>query len=567
MKFLLLLLAVLPATLAAPAPQPIKRASAPTVSIATPSATIVGVTTVVESFFGIPFAQPPTGALRLKPPQSLTTGLGTVYATGIPLACPQMYFDDDSSSIPSAILGTLLDLPLFQTITNAGEDCLTINVQRPIGTTSSSNLPVLFWIFGGGFEIGSTLMYDGANIVEDSVTDGQPVVFVAVNYRVGGFGFMPGAEILAEGSSNLGLLDQRLGLQWVQDNIASFGGDPTKVTIWGESAGAISVLDQMAMYDGDITYKGNPLFRGAIMDSGSIVPADPVDCPKGQVVFDTVVATAGCTSATDKLACLRALDYSDFLTATNSVPGLLSYSSIALSYLPRPDGVVLTESPDLLIEAGKYAAVPFIIGDQEDEGTIFALFQSNISTTAELVTYLQTYFFNDATTAQITSLVDTYPDDASDGSPFGTSILYEIYPQFKRLAAILGDLTFTLTRRVFLNVHTSVNPDVPSWSYLGSYDYGTPFLGTFHGSDLLQVFYGILPNYASAAIQKYYFNFIYNLNPNVYNGSTTEYMDWPQWSANQQLMQFYANSANLLADDFRSTSYDWITENVETLKI
>ncbi|CZR68992.1 probable triacylglycerol lipase V precursor [Phialocephala subalpina] len=567
MKFLLLLLTALPAAFAAPAPQPIKRTSTPTVAIPSPAATIVGVTTLVESFNGIPFAQPPTGSLRLKPPQSLTTALGTVYATGIPLACPQMFFEDDSSSIPSAILGTLLNLPLFQTITNAGEDCLTINVQRPIGTNSSSNLPVLFWIFGGGFELGSTLMYDGANIVKDSVTDGQPVVFVAVNYRVGGFGFMPGAEILADGSSNLGLLDQRLGLQWVQDNIASFGGDPTKVTIWGESAGAISVLDQMALYDGDISYKGKPLFRGAIMNSGSVVPADPVDCPKGQVVFDTVVATAGCTSATDKLACLRALDYSDFLTATNSVPGLLSYSSIALSYLPRPDGTVLTESPDLLVAAGKYAAVPFIIGDQEDEGTIFALFQSNISTTAQLVTYLQTYFFNDATTAQITSLVNTYPDDASDGSPFGTSILYELYPQFKRLAAILGDLTFTLTRRVFLNVHTSLHPNVPSWSYLGSYDYGTPFLGTFHGSDLLQVFYGILPNYASAAIHKYYFNFVYNLNPNVYNGSTTAYANWPQWSANQQLMQFYANSANLLDDDFRSTNYDWIAGNVNTLRI
>jgi carboxylesterase type B len=358
MKFLLLLLAILPAAFAIPA-QPIRRATAPTVAIPSPSATIIGdVGSTVESFYGIPFAQPPTGSLRLKPPQSLTTALGTVYATGVPAACPQLFFSDDSSNFPSAILGTVLDLPLFQEITFASEDCLTVNVQRPIGTTAADKLPVLFWIFGGGFELGSTLMYDGANFVQDSITDGQPIVFVAVNYRVGGFGFMPGAEILADGSSNLGLLDQRLGLQWVQDNIASFGGDPTKVTIWGESAGAISVLDQMAMYDGDITYKGSPLFRGAIMDSGSVVPADPVDCPKGQAVFDQVVATAGCTAAADKLECLRALDYTDFLAATNSVPGILSYSSIALSYLPRPDGTVLTASPDVLIENGQYAAVP-----------------------------------------------------------------------------------------------------------------------------------------------------------------------------------------------------------------
>jgi carboxylesterase type B len=134
-------------------------------------------------------------------------------------------------------------------------------------------------------------MYDGTSLVADSVVKGKPIIFVAVNYRVGGFGFLPGKEVLADGSANLGLLDQRLGLKWVADNIAAFGGDPDKVTIWGESAGSISVLDQMALYDGDHTYKGKPLFRAAIMNSGSIVPADPVDGAKGQAIYDTVNAT------------------------------------------------------------------------------------------------------------------------------------------------------------------------------------------------------------------------------------------------------------------------------------
>lgn len=124
----------------------------------------------------------------------------------------------------------------------------------------------------------------------------------------------------------------------------------------------------MVLYDGDHTYKNKPLFRAAIMNSGSVAPADPVDCPKGQEVYNTVVETAGCASAASSLDCLRALDYTDFLNAANSVPGILSFSSVALSYLPRPDGVALTQTPDILIASKKYAKVPFIVGDQEDEG-------------------------------------------------------------------------------------------------------------------------------------------------------------------------------------------------------
>lgn len=223
MKLSGLFLAILPLVLAAPT----KRAAAPTVAIAVPAATIIGSTSgivPVDVFNGIPFAQPPTGSLRLKPPRSLTSALGVVTATGSPQACPQLYFSDDTSQFPAGVLGVLLNTPLFQTILNAGEDCLTINVIRPAGIAASAKLPVLFWIFGGGFELGSTQMYDGSSLVSGSVLKGRPIIFVAVNYRVGGFGFLGGAEILADGSGNLGLLDQRLGLQWVQDNIASFGG-------------------------------------------------------------------------------------------------------------------------------------------------------------------------------------------------------------------------------------------------------------------------------------------------------------------------------------------------------
>ncbi|KAI1262278.1 alpha/beta-hydrolase [Xylariaceae sp. FL1019] len=548
---------------AAPAPSNtiVERA---TVSVEVELGTVVGTSLLgVESFAGIPFADAPIGDLRLAAPQKRVSSFGTFDATGQGPSCPQMFFSTEGEFL-TEVLGYVSNTPLFQTVLSETEDCLTMKVQRPAGTEAGDNLPVLFWIFGGGFELGSPTMYNGADLILNGIAREQPFIYVAVNYRVAGFGFLAGKEILAANASNLGLLDQRMGLEWVQDNIEAFGGDPTKVTIWGESAGSISVLDQMLLYGGDNTYNGNPLFRGAIMDSGSTVPADPVDCPRAQAIYDTVVAEGGCTGASDTLQCLRELDYDTFLNAANSVPGILSYTSVALSYVPRPDGVLLTDSPDVLVKNGIYAAVPMIIGDQEDEGTLFSLFQGNITNEDELIDYLNEVFFLDADRETIADLVATYSASPIDGSPFNTGIANIIYPEFKRLAAILGDLVFTLTRRLFLENTFAVNPDVPSWSYLSSYDYGTPILGTFHGSDILQVFNGILPNYASAAIQSYYINFLYNLDPNE---GTTDFTDWPQWSANKTLMQFYADSADLLPDDFRSESAEFITNNVESLYI
>ncbi|KAL6411477.1 Lipase 5 [Ilyonectria robusta] len=576
MKFqgLLFGLGLVTRALAAPAPVPAAdpeadgtiQERAAKVTVAVPSGTVIGLSlSGVESFKGIPFADPPTGSLRLRPPQKLSKSLGTFDATDLlGPSCPQMFITTGGNSVITEFLSAFLSIPLLQVVTGQ-EDCLTISVQRPAGTKAGDNLPVLFWIFGGGFELGSPAMYDGSSLLGTGIDQDQPFIFVAVNYRVAGFGFMPGAEILADGSANLGLLDQRMGLEWVADNIKSFGGDPDKVTIWGESAGAISVLDQMVLYGGDANYNGKPLFRGAIMNSGSVVPAAPVDGIKGQAIYDAVVKSAGCTKAADTLECLRGLDYDDFLDAANSVPGILSYNALALSYLPRPDGKVLPDSPEVLIQTGRYHAVPMINGDQEDEGTLFALFQPNLTTTSRLVSYLQEFFFDDATTAELTTFVNTYSTALSAGSPFRTSIFNEIFPGFKRRAAILGDLVFTLTRRLFLQSAINVNPTVPVWSYLASYDFGTPILGTLHGSDILQVVFGLVPNHAMRSIRTYYFNFLYNLDPNE---GVSGYDTWPEWKDAKELMWFKsADSNDILDDDFRSDSYNWIAKNVDVLHI
>jgi carboxylesterase type B len=123
---------------------------------------------------------------------------------------------------------------------------------------------------------------------------------------------------------------------------------------------------------------------------------------------------------------LRTVSYETLLKATTSVPGIFDYQSLALSYLPRPDGKALTKSPEFLAQSGTYAPVPFIGGDQEDEGTLFSLSQSNISTTQQIFDYLGAYVFHDAMEEQLQQLVATYPDDPAAGSPFRTGPLNNI---------------------------------------------------------------------------------------------------------------------------------------------
>ena len=313
----------------------------------------------------------------------------------------------------------------------------------------------------------------------------------------------------------------------------------------------------MVINGGNNKYNGKPLFRAAMMDSGSTVPAVPVSDPKAQNVYNTVVNTAGCSSASDTLACLRALPYATFLNAVNSVPGIFSYSSVDLSYLPRPDpkSSFFSLSPEESVGKGAYTRVPIIIGDQEDEGTLFSLVQSNLTTNAEVIDYVASYFPY-AKHADVATYVNTYPDTPSAGSPFNTSIANELYPEFKRVAAILGDAVFTLTRRGFL---ANVSSEVPAWSYLSSYDYGTPILGTFHASDLILLYFNpttAVNPIATNSILTYYIEFVNTMAPNGALATGAGLQTWPQYDPmGRQLMNFQAGADVVIRDDFREESY------------
>jgi carboxylesterase type B len=154
--FIAITMAELGRVAAAPAPMPSADASAAQVTVSLPdSSKITGYSALgVEAFHGIPYALPPVGNLRLKPPVRRNTSLGTFDATSIEAACPQFFVSSGGDSIITSILGDILNMPMFQTVTNQKEDCLTINVFRPKGTKAGDKLPVLFWIFGGAFEVG-----------------------------------------------------------------------------------------------------------------------------------------------------------------------------------------------------------------------------------------------------------------------------------------------------------------------------------------------------------------------------------------------------------------------------
>jgi carboxylesterase type B len=305
------------------------------------------------------------------------------------------------------------------------------------------------------------------------------------------------------------------------------------------------------------------------LNSGSIIPALPVNHRKAQDVYDSVAFAAGCLNTwsettTDSLACLRKVPYTQLLNAMNSVHGVFGYRSVDLAYLPRPDPSdnFFAVSPEAAVQNGSFAKVPIIIGDQEDEGTLFSLSQFNITTTKQLTAYLKSFFPN-AKQSDIADLVATYPDHMADGSPFDSGLLNEIYPQYKRLAAILGDATFTLSRRAYLS---KISSHVPAWSYMSSYFTGTPVLGTFHASDVLELYFDLPSLSAAVNAHAYYVSFINFGNPN--SNLNTLLTPWPKYSLeNPQLLNFGALTNTILPDTFRQKSYEKLVSIQSSLRI
>jgi carboxylesterase type B len=291
----------------------------------------------IVAFKGIPYAAPPIGRLRWRPPQPPVPWAGTRDAS---------HFGDDCMQTPYVI-------PTGQ---KASEDCLTVS----LWTTPDyrkSHRPVMVFIYGGAFIGGSAAypLYDGAKLAREGV------VVVGFNYRVGIFGFLAHPQLSAESSrhasGNYGLLDQIAALQWVRANIAAFGGDPGRITVFGESAGAVSIAVLMT----SPLAKG--LFEQAIIQSPSLPPAATL------AAAEKAGAAVG-----PQIAALRRLSAAELLTHNDSFFPRSNEHGVRLTDFPSPivDGYVLPDQPRAVFEKGHSNAVPMIVGVNADEGRMFS---------------------------------------------------------------------------------------------------------------------------------------------------------------------------------------------------
>lgn len=312
------------------------------------------------AFLGIPFAAPPIGELRWRPPQPVEPWKDVRDAKEPQLACIQ-------SGIGIGPVG------------ETSEDCLYLNVWTP-DLSPDEALPVMVWLHGGGNSTGSAvqfaeagtdeLAYNGQILIEAAP---RPIVVVTANYRLNRFGFLAHAGLTAEqgASGNYGLMDQQAALRWVRDNISIFGGDPENVTLFGESAGGLDTCLQVMAPESD------GLVHRAIMESAGQCYPDRWELDQAEASGADFAEFVGCTGSDDAevVDCLRALTVEEVLEpapTSDPLPGGVLYQNPApWRFAPIIDGAFLPEQVAEIVADDQYAKIPMIIGTNDREGDLF----------------------------------------------------------------------------------------------------------------------------------------------------------------------------------------------------
>jgi para-nitrobenzyl esterase len=482
-------------------------------------------------FFGIPFAEPPVGELRWKAPVPNAGWDGVRGAGELSAKCAQ------GESLTS---GAASDT----------EDCLYLNVWTPYPVPDES-LPVLFWIHGGGNENGSTadttplvggLFYDGGTIVAT-----HDVVVVSTNYRLGAFGFFSHPALRAEGSpsGNQGLLDQRLALEWVRDNIEAFGGDPGNVTIFGESAGARNVCYHVVSPD------SRGLFHRAISQSGDCTGRIPTQA-EAEAEVGAYVEAVGCGSADDVLDCLRGLPTEALIidvavegAPPEELPGGSGYQGATplWRFDPTVDGTVVPVMPRDAFAAGDVADVPYIVGTNTEEGALRHLLTTEVETEQELLEALERAFGTD----NAAELLALYP-------------VADFPTPNDALIRVTTDWRYACAVQDFAERIDAAGLSVFAYNF--DYPWAAPtlrdILGKSHGAELNYVFGSFVEGMVdeesrtvSARVQRYWTRFAANGDP---NGAGD-----PRWVAFDAEVgnRLNLNAATSMVEGFRQERCDW----------
>lgn len=388
----------------------------------------------VSEYLGIPYAKPPSGQLRFEPPQPYN-GNALINGSSFGVSCPTDIpaLANQSQAAAAANLtseGLYLLRNFLEEGTPMGEDCLTLNVwSKP--QTGDSKKAVMLWLYGGGFKNGVTcnVLYNGKYIA-----DQEDVIVVSPNYRGNIFGF-PGNPT---GRQNLGLLDQRLAVEWVRDNIEHFGGDPSRITLWGQSAGGVSADYWKYAYV-------DPIVSSFIIESGAAngIPSRSL----GQSAADwfNVTSKLNCGDAsanyTQVLSCMKTKPFQAITAARGNLPGL---GFVEGEFTPTADNITVFSDYNARSRSGTFAKLPTLTGNViKEDGFLSAL--------VKFVTN------------------ETEPDS------FWSTFTHQ---------------NFTCASAQQANV--TVSRGVPTWRYLYFGDFAniaiTPFSGAYHESELPLIF-------------------------------------------------------------------------------
>jgi len=443
-------------------------------------------------FLGIPYAAPPVGARRWRPPAPPTPWQGVLETNAFSSSCPQA----------ATFLGPASD----------NEDCLYLNVWTP-DPAPAHPLPVMIWLHGGGNTTGSAgdfvplnvggRFYDGTVLAEE-----HHVVVVSLNYRLGVFGFFAHSLLTGEDASypfagNQGLLDQRAAFQWVHDNIAAFGGDPDNVTIFGESAGSEDVCLHVA------SPGSRGLFHRAISESGGCTTRQTT-AAEGAATAQAVAEAVGCADAADVLACLRQVPVNVLLGEVP--PGMGTIDN--LNFGPVVDGGFMPDQPRTLYDAGDFAKVPYILGSNADEGTLFFLGVPPVTTEAAYLTELHNRYGDLADQVAAIYPAANFPTpQAALVRAFGDSVLVcSTYDSARRAAAGGASVyLYNFARPIPLPILQPL------------------MLGATHGAEIAYIFGSVTPpqevdRTLGLAMEGYWTRFAATGDPNG-----DQELSWPQY--------------------------------------